>query len=57
MDHRLQDIDAAEKGTRAWDVYVSLAERTDKDLTESWEKGIDVLLVYASPSLSLPFPN
>jgi Family of unknown function (DUF6535) len=30
----------------AWDVYVQKAEEADKELVESWERGIDVLLVF-----------
>jgi hypothetical protein len=49
----MTDIDV--ENTNAWDVYVTLAESADRDLTESWEKGIDVLLVYVSlrPTLNI----
>jgi len=44
MNQQLDDD--IENGGNVWNVYVTMAERTDKEQIESWEKGIDVLLVY-----------
>jgi hypothetical protein len=35
-------------GARLWSVYAHLSKDEDDDLTESWDKDMDVLLIYVS---------